>query len=134
MQTVHNVDILGVPTDAMKRELARRALPSSTHHPRPAENTPPMSWSEKTIPKALWRGSLTGAFHNSWTPWRRGHRERMVYLTAENNGSQEVLLEKEGGGLIMKEFDVKDMNKRWFDVAPTGGAAQVRCRLCTPGA
>jgi hypothetical protein len=84
-----------------------------------------MSWSEKTIPKLFWRGSLTGAFHNYYTPWRQSQRERMIYLANSQEGYKDVLVETERGEIEMKEFGVKEMNDRWLDIAPTGGAVQV---------
>jgi hypothetical protein len=84
-----------------------------------------MAWSEKTNPKLFWRGSLTGAFHNDYTPWRQSQRERLIYLAAAETGFKDVLIETQVGDIELKEMSIKEMNKKWLDVAPTGGAVQV---------
>jgi hypothetical protein len=89
-----------------------------------------MAWSEKTTPKLFWRGSLTGAFHNDYTPWRQSQRERLIYLATAQTGFKDVLIETQGGDIEMKKILIKEMNKKWLDVAPTGGAVQVSGCAC----
>jgi hypothetical protein len=50
----------------------------------------------------------------------------MLYFTSATDGVREILMEKDDGQVEMKGFSVEMMNERWFDVAATGGAVQVR--------
>lgn len=86
-----------------------------------------MKWSEKTIPKLFWRGSLTGPFHNSWTNWRAGQRHRAIYIATADEGEAEVLIDT-GSQPKKRVYDVKELNELYLDIAPVGGAVQ-----CDPG-
>ena len=83
------------------------------------------AWEDKTIPKAFWRGSLTGAFHNERTNWRKSQRERICYKVKETDASQDVLVDIGNGKIETKSFDVEVLNDKYLDVAPVGGAVQV---------
>ena len=45
------------------------------------ESLPSIEWSERNNSKLLWRGSNTGVYHSSATPWRESHRTRLVRTT-----------------------------------------------------
>jgi len=82
-------------------------------------------WEAKTIPKAFWRGSLTGAFHNDRTNWRKSQRERMCYKVKETGTQKTVLVDLGNGTTRAIPFDVETLNAHYLDVAPVGGAVQV---------
>jgi hypothetical protein len=128
---LYNTDVLGVPLDAVNRESIIHEKQSSLH--RELKRTPFASietidftsWSSKTIPKAFWRGTLTGAFHNKDTDWRNSQRERMALLVKEHQGTRDVLIDLGNGKSERKEFEKEVLNERYMDVAPVGGAVQV---------
>lgn len=45
------------------------------------ESLPSIEWSQRNNSKLLWRGSNTGVYHSSATPWRESHRTRLVRTT-----------------------------------------------------
>jgi hypothetical protein len=49
----------------------------------------------------------------------------MIYLANSQEGYKDVLVKTERGEIEIKGFVVKEMNDRWLDIAPTGGAVQV---------
>lgn len=93
--------------------------------PARAETLPKTPWEEKTIPKLFWRGTLTGAFHNWWTPWQKSQRERMSYLVIEKDVDKEVLVDMGDGKVELRKYEAGKMNEMYMDVAPVGGAMQV---------
>lgn len=105
-KTAWNADLMGVPLDAVN------------------QTQPPMKWSEKTIPKLFWRGTLTGAFHNWFTDWRSSQRERAIYLSREKEGEMELLLDT-GSNPVKKTYSRKELNEKYMDIAPVGKANQV---------
>jgi hypothetical protein len=83
------------------------------------------AWEDKTVPKAFWRGSLTGAFHNDRTNWRKSQRERLCYKVKEQDTQQDVMVDIGEGKVETRPYDIELLNDKYLDVAPVGGAVQV---------
>jgi beta-1,2-xylosyltransferase len=117
-----------VPLDAVNRayqsaiELFHTRRVSDSAHTETIKKT---DWEAKTIPKAFWRGSLTGAFHNDRTNWRKSQRERMCYKVKETGTQKTVLVDLGNGTTRAIPYDVETLNAHYLDVAPVGGAVQV---------
>ncbi|KAH8084097.1 hypothetical protein HD553DRAFT_342487 [Filobasidium floriforme] len=110
---MHNTDVLGVPLDAVNQTIEKTA------------------WEDKTVPKAFWRGSLTGAFHNDRTNWRKSQRERLCYKVKEQDTQQDVMVDMGEGKVETRPYDIELLNDKYLDVAPVGGAVQIRYPLLT---
>lgn len=107
-------DLLGVPLDGVW------------------ETNEYIPWEAKSDPRAVWRGSATGLFHNVDNAWRDSQRERLHWFAQNTSeGTQPILLDR-GGKVEVAHFKVKDMNEKYFDVGLSGQPVQV-CLGRTPG-
>lgn len=72
------------------------------------------------------RGSATGAFHNSETPWRSGQRERLHFFAQNKSDSfVPLLLSDHKGTTTVVDWSVRELNEKWLDVGLSGSPAQV---------
>lgn len=98
------------------------------------ESLPSIEWSERNKTKLLWRGSSTGVYHSTATPWRESHRTRLVQATNQHaDGEIDVL---SAPGVIRKGEAVPSIqesmrhihkgtaNARFFDISFAGQPIQ----------
>lgn len=85
-----------------------------------------MKWEDKTIDQVIWRGSFTGAFHSTRWDWRNSQRERIVRFANQKDGFADVLVHV-GKRIQRMKYPIKELNERFLDIAPVGGAVQVSC-------
>jgi beta-1,2-xylosyltransferase len=77
-------------------------------------------WSEKTIRKVVWRGTLTGAFHRDRYDWRSSQRHRLSHLVGNTTSDTEtvVLLERDDDGNItaVEKQNERGLIEKWLNV------------------
>ena len=98
------------------------------------ETLPSIEWSERNNTKLLWRGSNTGVYHSSATPWRESHRTRLVHDTNKYaDGEIDVLstpgMIHEGDAVpsmreSMQHLHKGTANARLFDISFAGRPIQ----------
>jgi hypothetical protein len=89
------------------------------------ETLPVIRWKDKTIDKAVWRGSFTGAFHSDDFDWQNSQRERLVMLASSTDEQLEEVLVQGWKGVGRKQYPRAGLNERYLDIAPVGGPVQV---------
>ena len=94
------------------------------------ETLPSIEWSQRNNSKLMWRGSNTGVFHSTQTPWRDSHRTRLVHDTSKYIDTERDILPTPGMiGEAAKATSMKDAmlhyrsgsaNARLFDISFAG--------------
>ncbi|PFH51623.1 glycosyltransferase family 90 protein [Amanita thiersii Skay4041] len=98
-------------------------------HPR--SNDP--DWDEKLDERLLWRGRNTGIFHDKNTRWQNSHREHLMRMSNDLNGTLSVLypthsnIERVGGA---REYRKARINPAIMDVAFAGKPIQCPPATC----
>ncbi|OCF34447.1 hypothetical protein I316_03961 [Kwoniella heveanensis BCC8398] len=109
-----HADILGVPVEQW------------------VDDIKDVPWDEKKFDQLLWRGSNTGIYHSTDTPWRGSHRTRLLKLA--NHQHEEDYAETEHIQVLppprgmksgtaqkgMQSLKLADLNDRFMDLAFTG--------------
>jgi len=92
-------------------------------------------WNDKVEERLGWRGTNTGMYHGNRTRWRRSHRDFLVSVANELNGTTRVLLptksESEQVG-APKEMRNSRLNPAMLDISFAGkplGCEEAICRL-----
>jgi hypothetical protein len=109
-RTSLNTDILGVPTEQW------------------VESMPSIPWEERTRDRLMWRGSNTGAYYSTETPWRQSHRARLVKMADHekpSKGDVAILPAPRADGAATLEEGAKkvakvDVNRKMLDIAFAG--------------
>jgi hypothetical protein len=103
------------------------------------EFLPSIEWSERNNSKLLWRGSNTGVYHSSATPWRESHRTRLIRATNKYaDGEIDILppagmiaASDKGPSLTLQEgilhMHKGTANARLFDISFAG--APIQCEV-----
>jgi len=93
-------------------------------------------WNDKLEERLGWRGSNTGISHREKMRWKQSHRDFLVGLANDLNGTTRVLLptksEREQVG-VPKEMMNSKLNPAMLDIAfagkPLGCTPEATCRL-----
>ena len=126
--------MLGTPTRAVRG----KPLPSRNHRYASlildplTDQAPTTPWSEKTLHKVVWRGTLTGAFHRDRYDWRASQRHRLSHLVGNTTEEAEalVLLDRSvgdvsssSGGLEVGTWKENDLIEKWMNVGLVKGVS-----------
>ncbi|WVQ95730.1 hypothetical protein IAU59_002829 [Kwoniella sp. CBS 9459] len=119
-----HADILGVPVEQWVDEI--KEIP----------------WDEKKYDQLLWRGSNTGIYHSTDTPWRGTHRTRLLKLAnhqgepkdGENVTGADIRVLSPPRGMksrtvktSLQTLKLADLNDRFMDLAFTG--VPIQCNI-----
>ncbi|WVF68121.1 hypothetical protein IAT40_002884 [Kwoniella sp. CBS 6097] len=119
-----HADILGVPVEQWVDDIQE------------------IPWDGKKYDQLLWRGSNTGIYHSTDTPWRGSHRTRLLKLTniqveqddGDNEAREEVQILPPPRGMksrtvekSLQSLKLTDLNNRFMDLAFTG--VPIQCSI-----
>jgi hypothetical protein len=89
-------------------------------------------FDDKVDDRLLWRGSNTGIFHGTSTRWKDSHRNSLVQITNEFDGTADILMPSDGDDKLVgnpRTLKKSTINPTFFDVAfsnkPIGCSADV---------